>query len=64
MKEEIEMRFGVEYEFECRSCCNSKDDKTCKLTAESEMMPEFCPFEENKRCNWKMVNEEGIEDEN
>ena len=58
MNKEIEMRFGVEYEFVCRSCCNSKDDKPCKLTAEAEHMPEFCPFEENKRCRWEMVEVE------
>lgn len=58
MKEDKEMRFGVEYEFVCKSCCNSKDDKPCKMTAESEMMPECCPFEGNKRCKWVMVEVE------
>jgi hypothetical protein len=60
MIKDNEMRLGVEYEFVCKVCCNGKEDTPCKLTAEAEFVPIFCPFEEGKRCNWKMV--EGVED--
>ena len=54
MNKEIEMRLGVKYEFECKSCCNKKDDNPCKMTAEAEFIPPFCPFEEGKRCRWEL----------
>ena len=60
MNKEIEMRLGVEYEFVCKSCYNSTGEIPCKLTAEAEFVPIFCPFEEGKRCNWKMVEDGGI----
>ena len=56
-----EMRFGVEYEFVCKECYNSTGEIPCKLTAEAEFIPPFCPFEKNKRCRWEMVEVEGIE---
>lgn len=54
-----EMRLGVKYVFECSTCCNSKEDIPCKLTAEAEFVPIFCPFEENKRCRWEL---KGVEE--
>jgi hypothetical protein len=58
MMNDDEMRLGVEYEFVCKVCRNGEKELPCRLTAEAEFIPIYCPFEEGKHCKWEMVEVE------